>query len=72
MLTHNEEFKEELVGKPFEYLSIEEMEEIQGGGVWGDIAQSSGACLATVTASSGWCSAGVVVGTIIYSVMKCG
>jgi type 2 lantibiotic, SP_1948 family len=66
------DFREELVGKPFELLSVSEMEEVQGGNWFSDIGESSGACFTVITASSGWCSAGAVVGTVLYSIMKCG
>ena len=72
MTIFNEYYKEELVGKPFELLTIEEMEDIQGNGWFADATASSAGCVATITASSGWCGAGIVVGTILYSVMKCG
>ncbi len=58
-----------LVGSAFEDLSLEEMAITQGGAA--KITTSSAACLKTVTVSSGWCSAGVVVSTVVYSVMKC-
>ena len=48
------------------------MEEVQGGNWFSDIGESSGACFTVITASSGWCSAGAVVGTVLYSIMKCG
>lgn len=61
-------YDEKLVGKAFEELSFEEMAASQGGA---NPLTSSVPCLKTVTISSGWCSAGVIVSTIVYSVMKC-
>ncbi|MBT2289555.1 mersacidin family lantibiotic [Paenibacillus albidus] len=62
-----------LVGKSFEELSFEEMVISQGGAdtaAWTPIASSAG-CVATVTVSSGWCGAGIIVSTVVYSVMQC-
>ncbi|WP_352420135.1 lichenicidin A2 family type 2 lantibiotic [Proteiniborus sp.] len=61
-------YDDKLVGRAFEELSLEEMAASQGGV---NPLTSSVPCLKTVTISSGWCSAGVIVSTIVYSVMKC-
>lgn len=66
MISLSKEQTNMLVGNSFEDLSLEEMALTQGGA-----AQTITSSVPCASASSGWCSAGIVVSTIIYSIAKC-
>lgn len=66
----------DLVGSAFEELTEEEMFLSQGGNIesraaWTSSAQCIAAGAKSIAASTGWCSAGVIISTVVYSVMKC-
>lgn len=62
---------ENIVGKAFEELSLEEMALSQGSGEI-QPRTSVGCVVASVVASSGWCGVGAVVGSLAaYSIKHC-